>query len=205
MADEDDQNQEPEPEPEQRLFTLTEAERARQELEPFLLEARRRPHLLLPSAGRGIRWPEAARSPRPWAWRRPPVTPAFLRSVENERPAEWTLDFFTIGNTVPSDPSERSRVLCTASSHRVHFKHQSPAAAREFACHQKLKIVSKTPPAPTCVPLRTSPSTGMSGATPLSLAQSPKTSRCSWILARCGAIGATSSTARATRIRTSRG
>jgi len=39
MADEDDQNQEPEPEPEQRLFTLTEAERARQELEPFLLEA----------------------------------------------------------------------------------------------------------------------------------------------------------------------
>jgi hypothetical protein len=40
MADEDNQNdQEPEPEPEQRLFTLTEAERARRELEPFLLEA----------------------------------------------------------------------------------------------------------------------------------------------------------------------
>jgi hypothetical protein len=41
MADEDDQNQDqdPEPEPEQRLFTLTEAERARRELEPFLLEA----------------------------------------------------------------------------------------------------------------------------------------------------------------------
>jgi hypothetical protein len=41
MADEDDQNQDqdPEPEPEQRLFTLTEAERARQELEPFLVEA----------------------------------------------------------------------------------------------------------------------------------------------------------------------
>src|ERR1700726_1663986 len=40
MADEDDQHQDPDPEPEeQRLFTLTEAERARQELEPFLLEA----------------------------------------------------------------------------------------------------------------------------------------------------------------------
>jgi hypothetical protein len=39
--DDDDQNQDetPEPEPEQRLFTLTEAERARQELEPFLVEA----------------------------------------------------------------------------------------------------------------------------------------------------------------------
>ena len=41
MADEDDENpgETPEPEPPQRLFTLTEAERARQELEPFLLEA----------------------------------------------------------------------------------------------------------------------------------------------------------------------
>ena len=43
MADEDDDDQNhddtPEPEPEQRLFTLTEAERARQELEPFLVEA----------------------------------------------------------------------------------------------------------------------------------------------------------------------
>lgn len=41
MADEDDQHQDPdpEPEPEQRIFTLTEAERARQDLEPFLLEA----------------------------------------------------------------------------------------------------------------------------------------------------------------------
>jgi hypothetical protein len=42
MADEDDDQNEdesPEPEPEQRLFTLTEAERARQELEPFLVEA----------------------------------------------------------------------------------------------------------------------------------------------------------------------
>jgi hypothetical protein len=42
MADEDDENQDEapeEPEPQQRLFTLTEAERARQELEPFLLEA----------------------------------------------------------------------------------------------------------------------------------------------------------------------
>jgi hypothetical protein len=42
MADEDDdqnQDESPEPEPEQRLFTLTEAERARRELEPFLLEA----------------------------------------------------------------------------------------------------------------------------------------------------------------------
>ena len=42
MADEDDENQDEapeEPEPPQRLFTLTEAERARQELEPFLLEA----------------------------------------------------------------------------------------------------------------------------------------------------------------------
>jgi hypothetical protein len=42
MADEDD-NQDPDesqdPEPEPRLFTLTEAERARQELEPFLVEA----------------------------------------------------------------------------------------------------------------------------------------------------------------------
>ena len=40
---EDDENdedgQEEEPEPEQRLFTLTEAERARKELEPFLVEA----------------------------------------------------------------------------------------------------------------------------------------------------------------------
>jgi hypothetical protein len=40
MADEDDeQNQDPEPESEQRLFTLTEAERARRDLEPFLIEA----------------------------------------------------------------------------------------------------------------------------------------------------------------------
>jgi hypothetical protein len=40
MADQDDeQNQGETPEPEPRFFTLTEAERARQELEPFLLEA----------------------------------------------------------------------------------------------------------------------------------------------------------------------
>src|SRR5437588_5493087 len=40
MADEDDsRNQDQDPEPEPRLFTLTEAERARQELEPFLVEA----------------------------------------------------------------------------------------------------------------------------------------------------------------------
>ena len=42
MADEDDENQDEspeEPEAPQRLFTLTEAERARKELEPFLLEA----------------------------------------------------------------------------------------------------------------------------------------------------------------------
>src|SRR5437868_14775742 len=40
MADEDDeQNQDETPEPEARIFTLTEAERARRELEPFLIEA----------------------------------------------------------------------------------------------------------------------------------------------------------------------
>ena len=40
MADEDDdKNQGDEPEQEPRLFTLTEAERARKEIEPFLLEA----------------------------------------------------------------------------------------------------------------------------------------------------------------------
>jgi hypothetical protein len=40
MADEDDEhNQYDSPEPEPRLFTLTEAERARKELEPFLVEA----------------------------------------------------------------------------------------------------------------------------------------------------------------------
>jgi hypothetical protein len=40
MADEDDdQEQDESPEPPQRLFTLTEAERTRQELEPFLVEA----------------------------------------------------------------------------------------------------------------------------------------------------------------------
>ena len=44
MADEDDDDQgqddeSSDPEPEQHLFTLTEAERARQELEPFLVEA----------------------------------------------------------------------------------------------------------------------------------------------------------------------
>ncbi|HKT48469.1 MAG TPA: DUF2203 domain-containing protein [Candidatus Acidoferrales bacterium] len=40
MADEDDEpEQEDAPEPEQRLFTLTEAERARREIEPFLVEA----------------------------------------------------------------------------------------------------------------------------------------------------------------------
>jgi hypothetical protein len=38
MADEDDDQNES-PEPEQRLFTLNEAERARRELEPFLVEA----------------------------------------------------------------------------------------------------------------------------------------------------------------------
>jgi len=42
MADEDDdrdQDESEEPEPEQRIFTLTEAERARRDLEPFLVEA----------------------------------------------------------------------------------------------------------------------------------------------------------------------
>src|SRR5215471_11522759 len=40
MADEeDDPNQGEEPEQEPRLFTLTEAERARKEIEPFLVEA----------------------------------------------------------------------------------------------------------------------------------------------------------------------
>ena len=40
MADEDDeQGQDETPEPPQRLLTLTEAERARRELEPFLVEA----------------------------------------------------------------------------------------------------------------------------------------------------------------------
>src|SRR6266850_1933886 len=40
MADEDDdQHQDDAPGPEQRLFTLKEAERARQELEPFLVAA----------------------------------------------------------------------------------------------------------------------------------------------------------------------
>src|ERR1700684_2019618 len=42
MADEDDEQEdspESDPEPEPRLFTLTEAERARREVEPFLLEA----------------------------------------------------------------------------------------------------------------------------------------------------------------------
>jgi hypothetical protein len=41
MADDedDDREQDETPEPPQRLFTLTEAERARQELEPFLVEA----------------------------------------------------------------------------------------------------------------------------------------------------------------------
>jgi hypothetical protein len=40
MADEDDdQEQDETPEPPQRLFTLKEAERTRQELEPFLVEA----------------------------------------------------------------------------------------------------------------------------------------------------------------------
>ena len=40
MADQDDEfPQDETPEPEQRLFTLTEAERARRELEPFLVEA----------------------------------------------------------------------------------------------------------------------------------------------------------------------
>lgn len=40
MADEDDeQEQDDSPQPEPRLFTLTEAERARKDLEPFLVEA----------------------------------------------------------------------------------------------------------------------------------------------------------------------
>jgi hypothetical protein len=41
MPDEDDEQDESpdDPQPEARLFTLTEAERARRELEPFLLEA----------------------------------------------------------------------------------------------------------------------------------------------------------------------
>jgi hypothetical protein len=40
MADEDDEQEQDEtPQPPQRLFTLTEAERVRQELEPFLVEA----------------------------------------------------------------------------------------------------------------------------------------------------------------------
>src|SRR5271166_1606305 len=40
MADNDDEQDElPEPEAPQRLFSLTEAERTRRELEPFLIEA----------------------------------------------------------------------------------------------------------------------------------------------------------------------
>jgi hypothetical protein len=39
MADEDDELPQDEPEQPQRLFTLTEAERARREVEPFLVEA----------------------------------------------------------------------------------------------------------------------------------------------------------------------
>ena len=40
MADNDDEQDEvPEPEQPQRLFSLTEAERTRRELEPFLIEA----------------------------------------------------------------------------------------------------------------------------------------------------------------------
>src|SRR2546423_3478085 len=39
MADEDDDQDQETPEPPQRLFTLTEAEHTRQELEPFLVEA----------------------------------------------------------------------------------------------------------------------------------------------------------------------
>jgi len=40
MADEDDEEgQDDSTEPEPRLFTLTEAERARRDLEPFLVEA----------------------------------------------------------------------------------------------------------------------------------------------------------------------
>jgi len=40
MADQDDEPEQDEtPEPPQRLFTLTEAERTRRELEPFLIEA----------------------------------------------------------------------------------------------------------------------------------------------------------------------
>jgi hypothetical protein len=39
MADEDDELPQDEPEPPSRLFTLTEAERARQQLEPILIEA----------------------------------------------------------------------------------------------------------------------------------------------------------------------
>jgi hypothetical protein len=40
MPDEDDeQDESPDPQPEPRMFTLTEAERARREVEPFLLEA----------------------------------------------------------------------------------------------------------------------------------------------------------------------
>src|ERR1700739_4630952 len=38
-GEDDDQNQDDTPEAEPRLFTLTEAERARKELEPFLVEA----------------------------------------------------------------------------------------------------------------------------------------------------------------------
>ena len=39
MADEHDHDQSEAPNPEPRIFTLTEAERARRELEPFLVEA----------------------------------------------------------------------------------------------------------------------------------------------------------------------
>jgi len=39
MPDEEDQEQDDTPDPEPRLFTLTEAERTRKELEPFLVEA----------------------------------------------------------------------------------------------------------------------------------------------------------------------
>jgi len=39
MPEDHDDEREEQPEQPQRLFTLTEAERARQELEPFLIEA----------------------------------------------------------------------------------------------------------------------------------------------------------------------
>src|SRR6266436_901666 len=204
MADEDDeQNQDDSPEPEQRLFTLTEAERARKELEPFLVEAMDCRKKLA-----GLETDLTAVSAR-ITMMGGVIVPyeklATLR-VEHQQLAETLksaldriletgcvikdlevglLDFPALLNKISRQPKR-----CVFTLRALAKIRSLPLAEGEFACRHNLRIGSRIRLALICVLPPTNPSIGMNGVTPLSRAPNQRTSRCCWISERCGATGA---------------